>query len=218
MDQARGGKRPKIQILCNHLKYIFHRLSMNVPGKVKAKPTTWIFTSKALGSGQGMTLKEILWFSVEASQCMNAYPDNHNTFGLGCHLEIIIKHRLAHGISCTSHPTWEQPVPHCSAASVPRHINYRQERQSKCLHAVSCLFLPALLNHSFVPSFQYSSSPRWHFARTIPPAGVGQCSTLEYAQPSRTRTVCKALGWGLKPIWIERFAFSGFFACFFFFF
>lgn len=100
-------------------------------GREKAKPTTWIFTSKALGSGQGMTLKEIFWFSVEALQSVNAYPDNHNAFGLGCHLEIIIKHRLAHGISCTSRPTWEQPVRHCSAASAPQHINYRLERQNK---------------------------------------------------------------------------------------
>lgn len=154
-----------------------------------------------------MTLKEILWFSVEASQRVNAYPDNHNTFGLGCHLETITKHRLAHGISCTSRPTWEQPVPHCLAASVPRHTNYRQERQSKCLHAVSCLFLPALLNHSFVPSFQYSNSPLWHFAGTIPPAGAGRCSALEHAQPSGTRAVCDALGWGLKPTATGRFGF-----------
>lgn len=127
-------------------------------GGGKAKPTTWSFTSKARGSGQGTTLKEILWFSVEALQRVNVYPDNHNALGLGCHLEIIRKHRLTHGISCTSRPTWEQSVPHCSAASVPQHISYRQERQSKCLHAVRCLFLPVLLIHSFAPSFRAVSS------------------------------------------------------------
>lgn len=127
-------------------------------GGGKAKPTTWIFTSNTPGSGQGTTLKEILRFSVEALQRVNVYPDNHNALGLGCHLEIIRKHRLAHGISCTSRPTWEQSVPHCSAASVPQHINYRQESRSKCPHAVRCLFLPVLLIHSFVPSFRAVSS------------------------------------------------------------
>lgn len=86
---------------------------------------------------------------------MNAHPDNHSTFGLGCHLEIITKHRLAHGISCASCLTWEQPAPHRPAAPVPRHIHYRQERQSKCLHAVSCLFL---LPFRIIPLSQASST------------------------------------------------------------
>lgn len=156
-----------------------------------------------LGSGQGMTLKEILRFSVEASQRVNAYPDNHSTSGLGCHLEIVTKHRLAHGISRASRPTWEQPVPHCLAASVPRHTNYRQERWSKCLHAVRCLFPPPLLNHSFVPSFQHRSSPHGHFVRTIHrvmPMGPGQSAQL-LAEP------WSQLEWGIFDFHIFYFFF-----------
>lgn len=124
-------------------------------GGGKAKPTTWIFTSKACSSGQGMTLEETLWFSVEASRCVNTYPDKHSTFGMGCHLEIITKHRLAHGISCTSCLTWEQPVPHPWAAPAPQHVSHRQKRHSKCLHTVSCLFL---LPFWIIPLSQGSST------------------------------------------------------------
>lgn len=102
-----------------------------------------------------------------------------------------------------------------SAAPVPRHIHDRQERQSKCLHALSCLFL---LPFRIVPLSQASSTviPLLAFPEEFPSCQNREMLHAGAHTAHRDQGTFQSSWPRPKPEWNGEVWFSrSFFCCFF---